>query len=135
MLRDQFPFDELVELVQVDVTEQGRYHAALRGAAERVVVLPVFHVPGLEHVTDQPEKPVIVDFLCQDPQEDLMVGAAEAVRDITLDEPHGTGPSLLHFPQCGVTASPFPEAVGTVRKLRLVIRFQQEPNYFADKLV
>src|SRR3954454_10730585 len=67
--------------------------------------------PGLEHVTDQPEKPVIVDLLCQDPQEDLMVGAAEAVRDITLDEPHGTGPSFLHFPQCGVAASPFPETV------------------------
>jgi hypothetical protein len=75
------------------------------------VILPVFHVPGLEHVTDQSEKPVIVDFLCQDPQEDLMVSAAEAVRDITLDKPHGTGPGLLHFPQRGVTAPPFPETV------------------------
>ena len=98
MLRDQFPFDELVELVQVDVTEQGRYHAALRGAAERVVILPVFHVPGLEHVTYQPEKPVISDFLAKDPHEDLMVRAAEAVGDITLDEPHGAGPGFLHLP-------------------------------------
>ena len=111
MLRDQFPVDELVELVQVDVAEQRRDHAALRGAAERVVVLPVFHVPGREHVTNQPEKPVIVDLLCQDPQKDLVVGAAEAVGDVTLDEPHGTGPGFLHFPQRGVTASPFPEAV------------------------
>jgi hypothetical protein len=27
VLRDQFPLDELVELVQVNVAEHGRYHA------------------------------------------------------------------------------------------------------------
>jgi hypothetical protein len=75
------------------------------------VILPVFHVPGLEHVAYQPEKPVISDFLAQDLHEDLMVRAAEAVGDITLDEPHGTGPGFLHLPQRGVTAPPFPETV------------------------
>ena len=37
----------------------GRDHAALRDAAERVMVFPVFQVPGLQHVTDQPEEPVV----------------------------------------------------------------------------
>src|SRR6185437_128732 len=43
----------------------------------------------------------------QDPHEDLVVRAAEAVGDVTLDEPHGTGPGFPHLPQRGVTAPPF----------------------------
>jgi len=45
----------------------------LRGAAERVTVFPVFEVPGFEHVTDQPEKPVIADLLRQYPEKDFVV--------------------------------------------------------------
>jgi hypothetical protein len=63
VLRDQFLLDKLVELVQVNATEDRGYHAALRNAAERVVVIPVFQVPGFEHVTDKPEEPLVVDFL------------------------------------------------------------------------
>src|SRR5215469_13307673 len=81
--------------------------------------------PGLEHVTDQPEKPVIVDLLCQYPEKNLVAETAEAVRDITLDKPHGPGPGPLYFPQRGMTAPPFPEPMRPARKLRLVIRLQQ----------
>ena len=48
----------------------GRDHAALRHAAERVMVFPVFEVPGFEHVTDQPEKPLVTDSLREDPEKD-----------------------------------------------------------------
>jgi len=75
------------------------------------MILPVFHVPGLEHVTYQPEKPVVEDFFRQYPEKDLMVDFPEAVGDVTLDEPHGPGPGILHFPQCGMAAPPFPETV------------------------
>ena len=111
MLRDKLPFYIFVELVKVDVTEQRRDHAALRGTGKRVMILPVFHVPGLEHVTYQPEKPVVEDFLRQYPEKDLMIDFPEAVGDVPLDEPHGPGPGILHFPQCGMAASLFPETV------------------------
>ena len=132
---DEFFLDELVELVQVDVAEHGRYHAALRNPAQRVMVLPVFQVPGLEHVTDQPEKPVITDLLRQYPEKNIVAETAEAVGDVSLDKPHGPGPGLLDLPQRGMTAPPFPETMRPARKLRLVIRLQQEPHYFAGELV
>jgi len=43
------------------------------------MVLPVFSVPGLEHVTDQPEKPVIADLLRQYPEKDIVAEAAEGL--------------------------------------------------------
>src|SRR5262250_3026882 len=131
--RDEFFLDELVEFVQVDVTEHGRYHAALRNPAQRVMVLPVFQVPGLEHVTDQPEKPVIADLLRQYPQKDIVAETAEAVGDVSLDKPHGPGPGPLYFPQRGMTAPPFPETMRPARKQRLVIRLQQEPHHLAGE--
>jgi hypothetical protein len=135
MLRDKHPFYILVELVKVDVTEQRRDHTALRGTAERFMVLPVFHVPGLEHVTDQPEKPVVEDLFRQDLQKDLMINFPEAVRYVSLDEPHGPGPGILHIPQHGMAAPPFPEAVRAAREPRLVIRLKEQAHHLADELV
>ena len=135
MLRDKLPFYIFVELVQVDVTEQRRDHTALRGTAERFVVLPVFHIPGLEHVTDQPEKPVVEDLFRQDLQEDLVIDFPEAVGYVSLDKPHGPGPGILHFPQRGMAAPPFPETMRAARKLRLVVRLQNQAHHLADQLV
>ena len=73
VLRDQFLLDEFVELMQVNVTEDRRYHAALRTAAERFVIFPVFQVPGFQHVPDKPQEPLVMDFLRQYPEKDLMV--------------------------------------------------------------
>ena len=64
-----------------------------------------------------------------------MAEAAEAVGDVSLDEPHGPGPGLLDFPERGMTAPPFPETVRPASKLRLVIRLQQEPHYLAGELI
>jgi hypothetical protein len=99
------------------------------------MVLPVFGVPGLEHVTDQPEKPVIADLLRQNPEKDIVAETAEAVGDVSLDKPHGPGPGLLYFPQRGMTAPPFPETMRPARKLRLEIRLQQEPHHLAGELI
>jgi hypothetical protein len=95
--RDQFLLDEFVELVQVDVTEDRGHDPALRTAAERFVVFPVFQVPGLEHVSDEPEESLVVDFLREYGQEDFMPEAAEAVADVTLDEPYGASPGVVDF--------------------------------------
>jgi site-specific DNA recombinase len=111
------------------------HHSALRAAAERRVILPVLQVPGFEHVNDQPQKPVIVDLLRQDPDHDLMVQGPEAVGDISLDKPHGPGPAALDVAQCGMTSTPFPESMRAVRKLRLVVCLQQEAHHLTDQLI
>ena len=99
------------------------------------MVIPVFQVPGFEHVTDKPEEPLVVDFLRQYPEKDLMVERPVAVGDITLDKPHGARPGLADLPQCGVTSASFPESVRPAREPRLVDRLQQEADHFADQLV
>ena len=57
----------------------GRHHAALRAAAERLMVFPVFQVPGPEHVAHEPEEPLVVDFLRQYPEQDFLVKTAEGL--------------------------------------------------------
>ncbi len=110
----------------------GRARAALRNSAERFPVFPVFQVPGLEHVAHQPEEAVVMDILRQYPEKDLVIQAAEAVRDVSFNKPGGPGPGVVYLPQRGVTPPEFPEAVRTVRELRLVNRFEQQADYLAD---
>jgi hypothetical protein len=54
-------------------------NTALRGAAERFMIYSVFQVPGFQHVPDKPEEPLVMDFLCQYPEKDLVIETAEAV--------------------------------------------------------
>ena len=76
-----------------------------------------------------------MDFLRQDPGHYLVVQRPEAVRDVSLDKPGRPGPDVFHFAQRGVAATAGPETVGPAGELRLVIRFQQEADHFADKFV
>jgi hypothetical protein len=64
-----------------------------------------------------------------------MVQAAEAVADITLDKPGRPGPGLGYFRQCGVTAAAGPETMRAAREHRLVYRFQQDADCFADYFI
>src|SRR6266700_1226483 len=67
--------------------------------------------------------------------QDIVVQAAEAVGDVALNKPGDPGPGFAYLPQCGVTPSPFPEAVRPVRENRLVIRLQEEAHHFADQFI
>jgi len=78
----------------------------LRRAAQRFIVCPFFEIPGLEHVGDKPQEPIVVDLFSQYPHHDLVVKGIEAPRNITLDEPSGGGPVLLYDPKSRV-ATPF----------------------------
>ena len=98
------------------------------------MVFPVLQVPGFEHVTDQPEKPLIVDFLRQDPGHYLVAQRPEAIGDIALDEPCGPFPGFADLPQCGMASAAFAEPMGLVRELRLVIRLQDQAYHLADQL-
>jgi len=90
-------------------------------------------VPGPEHVADKPQEPLVVDFLRQYPEKDLMIQGPEAVGDVTLDKPCCLGPGIAYLPQRGMTPSPFPEPVRPVGKPRFVVCLQQETDHFADK--
>src|SRR5207249_8119552 len=71
----------------------------------------LFPYTTLFRSSNQPQKPVIVDLLRQDPDHDIMVQGPVAVGDVSLDEPYGPGPGALDLPQRGMTSTPFPEPV------------------------
>ena len=59
------------------------------------MILPFFEVPGLEHVTDKPEKPLVMYLPRQDREQDSMINVVKAAGNIALDEPHGPGPGAF----------------------------------------
>src|SRR5262249_48023482 len=66
VLWDEYPFDELIELVQVDIREQRTGDPALRCPAERGSEIPLFEVSGLEQVLNQRQEAAVVDLLAED---------------------------------------------------------------------
>jgi hypothetical protein len=70
---DERFFDVLIQLVQVNVTQNWADYATLRGSAQCGVVLPLFEISCLKEFTDKAKKPSIVDVLCQRVEQDLMV--------------------------------------------------------------
>src|SRR5262249_60118429 len=129
VFRDERPFDELVQPIEVDVGKDGADNPALRRAAEGGVPLPVLHVSGLEQSVNQPEEAVIVDLLAEDRQQDVSVDVVEAPLDVALDEPLRTGPGVGYRGQRRMTAASWPEAVGRVGELRLVVGVQKGAHY------
>ncbi len=72
----------------------GRGHAALRGAGQRLVPFPVLKVSCLQHATQQPEEPVIVDLLGQDPDHYFVIQRPEGL-------PGLLPASMTWPPRCG----------------------------------
>ena len=108
---------------------------ALRRAAERGVPHPVLQIPGSQHLTDQPEQPVVVDLLAQRLEHDPVIESVKALGDIALDKPAGPGPGSRHLAQGAVTTPAGPVTVGMIGELRLVIRLQQQADHFAEQFV
>ena len=67
--------------------------------------------PAFSTVPDEPQEPVIVDFLRQDRDHYLVVQRPEAVGDVSLDEPGRPGPDVFHLAQRGVAAAAGTETV------------------------
>src|SRR5262249_21609653 len=59
-------FDVPIELVQVDIREQGAGNPALWRATEGGMIDPLLHVSCLEHVLDQLQEAVVVDLVPED---------------------------------------------------------------------
>ena len=132
VFRQQNCFDELVQPVEVDVGQARGENPALRCAAERGVPHPVLQIPGLQHLANQPQKPVIVDLLTERLEHDLMVKLVEAPGDVTFDKPGCRRPADRHVAQCGVTAAIGAITMRVVGELRLVVRLQQQTHDFAQ---
>ena len=89
--------DEFVEPVQVNIGQDRGGHPALRTAAQRGVPFPVLKVPGLQHIPQQPQEPVIVNLLAQYPEKYPVIKRSETVGNISLDEPGRPGPGFCHM--------------------------------------
>jgi hypothetical protein len=134
-LRYQDCLGKDVQPVQVNVRQNRGNHTALRRSAERGPPYPVFQVSGLKHVAHQPEEPVIMDLLRENPDHNIVVKTPETIGDVTLDEPGCPGPGLGHIPQGGVASPAGTETIGAAGELRLVVRLKQQANYLADQLI
>jgi hypothetical protein len=94
------------------------------------MVTPLLQLSGLEQIGDQPQKALIVEALAEDCQQDRMVQAVEALRDVALDEPFYPFLATGELSQGGVTAPARAEAVRVWTELRFVIRLQNEADHF-----
>src|SRR5258708_19476888 len=82
----------------------GRDDAALRGARKRCVPFPVLKVSCLQHATQQPEEPVIADFLRQHPDHYFMIQRSAAVGDVSFNAPGFPRPLHSHLSTTSVAA-------------------------------
>jgi site-specific DNA recombinase len=71
---------------------RGRDDSPLWRPAIRVVVLPVFHIAGFQHLSDDIEKLDVLNFLFQQSHKYLMVDVVKVSFYIKLDKPLGTCP-------------------------------------------
>jgi hypothetical protein len=101
----------MVVMVLVHRGQSGRVLGIIRGCDS--VISPYEWVTG----PSRREEPVVVDLLAERRAQDLVVQAAEAAGDVTLDEQGGSGPGVSHLPQRGVAALPRAEPVGPVGKV------------------
>src|SRR2546425_4358370 len=64
-----------------------------------------------------------------------MVEVIEAARNVALQEPRGSAPSIVDLPQCCVASAPFSEAVGMVTERRLKVSGEDHSDHFAEQFV
>ena len=98
-------------MIRGSAMSNGAHDAALKHTAERRMVTPLLQISRLEQIGDQPQKALIVETLAEDRQQDWMVQAVEAARDIARDEPFHPFPVIADLSQGGVTAPARAEAV------------------------
>ena len=100
------------------------------------MVFPVFQVPGFEHVADQPEEPLVVDFLRQDPEKDLVVQADPKQSEMSPSMNQVVPVQVLRISRSAVWhPRPFRNPCDRSGELRLVVRLQQQADHFADQLI
>src|SRR5262249_31305220 len=64
-----------------------------------------------------------------------MIERPETIGEVSLNEPGRPSPGVGHFAQCGVASPAGTIPVGVAGEPGLVVRLQQQADYFADQLV
>jgi hypothetical protein len=72
-------------------------------------------------MSDKPQESVIVDILTEDVHKHFMRQTAKTVRDIALDVPMDSFPSLDNFAQSGMTPPSRAKSMRVVAKARLKV--------------
>src|SRR5919199_533977 len=76
-----------------------------------------------------------MERLAQDRQQDLVVEAVKALRNVALDEPGGPQPRLLKLPERMMAPASSAEAIRPLGELRLEVRLQDEADHLLQQLV
>src|SRR5205823_2889239 len=87
-----------IEVVQVDVAEQGGKWAALRGAGLRVGDDAALPHPGPEPCRDELQDSPVTDPLPEEPKEPVVIELVEEAADIGPDRPAPAPLDLLPHP-------------------------------------
>jgi hypothetical protein len=58
---------------------------------------PILQISSLEHVPEEPQKPVIVDLFSSNVREQSMIETFETLGNIALDKPVSPFPGMHHF--------------------------------------
>ena len=124
-----------IQLMEINVGEDGADNAALRRAGQRVMHLPKLQVACLEKLPDQVEEASIRDLSSEYLEEFGMVDVVEEPLNIAFDDPVGALAGGLDLEQCRVTASFGSEPVRRVFEHGLVDRLQQHSHHLLHQLV
>ena len=128
-------FNVLVQLIQVDIRQDGRNNPALRTAAVGAVILPVLHISGVQKRPQELEKSGILDFLSNNSNQNRVVDVVKTAFDVAFDKPFCADKFVGKLGQGRVAAPSGPESMGIVREHRLINRFQYHAHYFLHQLV
>jgi hypothetical protein len=126
---------ELIKFMEVDIGQQRRDDATLRRSTECLTHMPVFEIARFQHTTNETDEFVIIDPLCEQLEQYLMVDVVEEPRYIDLDQPLDAGPDAANGVQCGVTGAPRSESMTMFREHRLINPFKDASDHLLHQAV
>jgi len=62
-------------------------------------------VSCLEHVSDEPQEPIVLDMFAEDVQKDIVIESSEAIRNVAFNHPVNTLPGMHNLAESSM-ASP-----------------------------
>src|SRR5262249_57734529 len=100
-----------------------------------LVKTPVLQIPRVEQSTQKAQETPVVHLFAQYLQQHLVVEAVEALGNIPFNEPDRPGPGLVDVAQGGVASASWPESMGAVGKLRLLVTLHKEAHEFFQQVI
>lgn len=108
----------LIQLVQIDIGEDGTDARPLWSAGVGFVVFPLFHISGFQKFPHQADKGFVLDSPAENFNQYMVVKAVETRLDIALHKPLCASERVLNFDQRGVAAFSRAESMRYIGKGR-----------------